>query len=300
MRTYIRRAVVFAFALAWLALPLGAKDVVREEMLVSADWLQRNLPVVKVLYVGDRAGYDAGHIPGAVFVDAGSLIVERDGTPNELPPIAALERVFRAAGIGARGRIVIYSVDPLLAPRTWFTLDYLGHGSRAALLDGGLAKWMAEERPLSRDPVVATPAAFEAHTVPGTVMRIGTLREVVRLQQQLGPNLVIIDARTHAQFTGDEPGYGVRRPGHIPGAVNVPYMNNYAADDTLRPAAELRRMYQQAGVTKESANIAYCRTGMQASVTYFALRYLGFDATLYDGSYVEWSNAGESTGSITR
>jgi thiosulfate/3-mercaptopyruvate sulfurtransferase len=153
---------------------------------------------------------------------------------------------------------------------------------------------------VSRDPVAATPGAFEAHVLPQTVTRIGTLREVVRLQHQLGPSLVIIDARTHVQFTGDEPGYGVRRPGHIPGAVNVPYTSNYAADDTLRPAAELRGMYQQAGVTKESANVAYCRTGMQACVTYFALRYLGFDATLYDGSYVEWSNAGESTGSITR
>lgn len=81
--------------------------------------------------------------------------------------------------------------------------------------------------------------------------------------------------------------------GHIPGAVNVPMGANLKADGTLRPVGELRALYERAGVTKDCVNVAYCRTGMLSSVTYFVLAYLGYDAALYDGSFVEWSNAGE-------
>lgn len=287
------RAVLACAVVAALALPLPAQAV-REQMLVSADWLQRRLGTVTILHIGDAPGYDAGHIPDAVLVEMSSLLAQRDGTPNELPPIDVLEGVFRAAGVGASGRIVIYSSDPLLAARAWFTLDSLGQGDRAALLDGGLAKWAAAGYAVSTARVQPRPGSFEARPVPEAITRLATMRELVRLRDQLGPNLVLIDARSVQQFYGDEAGADVSHAGHIPGAVNVPFAANLDASGALRPAAQLRLLYQQAGVTRESANIVYCRTGMQASLTYFVLRYLGYDTTLYDGSYIEWSNAGES------
>ena len=85
--------------LAFLVLPAVAQDV-REDMLVTTDWLEKNLATVKVLHIGDRAGYDAGHIPGAVLVELSSLVVAREEIPNELPPVEALAAVFRAAGVG--------------------------------------------------------------------------------------------------------------------------------------------------------------------------------------------------------
>lgn len=275
---------------ALLALPLGAQTV-RDQMLVSTGWLRQHVKTVKVLHVGTRAEYDAGHIPGAVLLEMSSLLVQRDGTPNELPPIDTLEQVFRAAGLDSRGRIVVYSVDPLFAARAWFTLDYLGQGSRTALLDGGLPKWTAEGYPLSSDPVIAKAGSFQARTKPEVVVRLAAMRELVRLADQSA--CVFIDARPPAQFSGEEPGPDVRRAGHIPGAVNVPMGTNLKADGTLRPVEELRALYERAGVTKDCVNVAYCRTGMQASVTYFVLAYLGYDAALYDGSFIEWSNAGE-------
>lgn len=276
-----------------VALPLRAQSV-REEMLVSANWLQPRLGSVTLLHVGDAAGYAAGHIPGAVLVETSSLLVQRDGTPNELPEVNALERVFRAAGAGTRGRIIVYGKDPLDAARAWFTLDYLGQGSRTSLLDGGFAKWVAAGYATSTEPVTPAPGSFEARPVSRTVTRRAAMRELVSLRDVLGPDLVLIDARSPAQFYGDEAGPDVQHAGHIPGAVNVPFAANLDDSGAFKSVYDLRRLYHQAGVTKDSGNVVYCRTGMQAAMTYFVLRYLGYDASLYDGSFIEWSNSGET------
>lgn len=286
------RVALAIMVLATLALPIHAQAV-REEMLVSADWLQRRLGTVTLLHIGTLPDYEAGHIPGAVLVETSSLLTQRDGAPNELPPIDALERTFGAAGAGARDRIVVYSTDPLLAARAWFTLDYLGHGSRASLLNGGLNSWIAAGYSTSTKPVVPKAGSFEARPVPKMITSLAAMREAVKSREELGPNLVLIDARTSAQFCGHEAGPDVRRAGHIPGAVNVPYASNLDGAGMLRTVYDLRLLYHQAGVTRDSTNIVYCRTGMQASMTYFVLRYLGFDASLYDGSFIEWSNGGE-------
>lgn len=280
----MRRVVFVCVAMVLLALPLHATTV-REEMLVSTDWLQNNLGKVTILHIGDVAGYGAGHIPGAVLVESASLLVQRDETPNELPPVDVLERIFRNAGLGAGERIIVYSSDPILAARAWFTLDYLGHGDRTALLDGGLAKWVADGYATSTERVTPQAGAFQARVAPQTLMRIATFREMVRLRDQLGPNLVVIDARPAESFSA----------GHIPSAVSCPYGVNLGADGAFLPVYDLRMIYRQAGVSAESENIVYCRTGMQASVTYFVLRYLGYEVALYDGSYFEWSSAGETT-----
>lgn len=287
-----RRAALVCGIIVVLALPLHAQAV-RDHMLVQPDWLQRRLGTVTLLHIGDAAGYDASHIPSAVLVEISSLLVQRDGTPNELPPIDVLERVFRAAGVGTRERVIVYSSDPLLAARAWFTLDYLGQGNRVALLNGGLTKWVAAGYATSKERVQPKPGSFEARVVPHTVTGLAPMREIVRLRDQLGSSLVLIDARSSAQFCGDEAGPDVQHAGHIPGALNVPSALNLDATGAFRSVYELRLLYHQAGVTRSSANIVYCRTGMQASMTYFVLRYLGYDASLYDGSFIEWSNAGE-------
>jgi rhodanese-related sulfurtransferase len=117
---------------------------VRAELLVSVGALGRTLnePGTVVLHVGrDRQSYDAGHIPGARFVPLSSLVVEREGVPNELPPVAQLEEAFEAAGVSDDSRVVLYGdLEGLAAARAFFTLDYLGHPG-VALLNGGLDAW---------------------------------------------------------------------------------------------------------------------------------------------------------------
>jgi thiosulfate/3-mercaptopyruvate sulfurtransferase len=291
-RSLIRSAFLAVAVAAVLAMPVHAQKV-REEMLVSPDWLQRRLGIVTILHIGDAATYRTGHIPGAVLIERTSLVVDRNGTPNELPPTDVLERLFRNAGVGARGRVVVYSTDPLLAARAWFTLDYLGQGSRVSILDGGLTKWVSAGYAITSQPSSPERGSFEARPAAYTITRLAAMRQIVRLREQFGHNLVLIDARSHEQYCGGEAGTGVPLAGHIPGAVNVPYTDNLDGSGSLKSVADLRMLYLQAGLTRNSANIVYCRTGMQASMTYFVLRYLGYDATLYDGSFIEWSNAGE-------
>ena len=293
MRGSILRAAILAIAIsAAFALPVYAQTI-QDQMLVSADWLQRRLGFVTILHIGDAASYAAGHIPGAALVETSSLVADRNGVANELPPIDALQQTFRKAGTGATGRIVVYSTDPLLAARAWFTLDYLGQGKRVSMLDGGLTKWIAAGYEIAKEPVVPKAGSFQARPAAHTITRLATMREIVRLREQFGHNLVLIDARSHEQYCGSEAGAGVPLAGHIPAAVNVPYVDNLDGSAALKSVGDLRMLYLQAGVTRTSANIVYCRTGMQASLTYFVLRYLGYEVTLYDGSFIEWSNAGE-------
>ena len=270
----------FSLLILVLATNVSAQSI-REQMLVSTEWLQSNRLSVKVLEIGSRAAYDQGHIPGAIHVDGASLVVQIEGRPNELPSLEALEALFTSAGIGSSGRIVIYSRDPVQATRAWFTLDHLGAGHRAAILDGGIAKWIAEQRSLSTEPVTPHPQPFHATAHPESVTTLGAMRNAIRLRDALGSCLALIDARPQDQFSA----------GSIPGAVNLPWSENFTAGEfaVFRSPDELRALYADAGVTPESCNVTYCRSGMTATVSYFVLKYLGYDASLYDGSYAEWS-----------
>ena len=149
-----------------LILPLlaSAAPAVKSDMLVTTDWLSQHLndPKMVILHVsGNRTVYDAGHIPGARFVSLAELAITRNGVPNELPETAELKKLLEAAGVSDDSRVVLYSDASVLpATRAYFTLDYLGHGEQAALLDGGLEKWRGEGRALSKD----APAAAQQGT----------------------------------------------------------------------------------------------------------------------------------------
>ena len=119
-----------------------------KQMLVSTDWLAKNLSKVVVLHVAARKEtYDAGHIPNALFLSYGDITTTRDGVPNELASVENLTKVFTNLGVGNSRKIVLYGdLNGLMAARAFFTLDYLGQSNRIAILDGGLEKWKAEKR----------------------------------------------------------------------------------------------------------------------------------------------------------
>lgn len=267
----------------------------RRDVVVSPEWLAAH-PDAIVLEIGNRDAFAEGHIPGARFIDLQSIVTDRDGMLHELPPVESLERVFTNAGVGERGRIVVYSRDPLFAARAWFTLDYLGQGSRTSYLDGGYARWTSEQRPVSTETAPVVPLAFHASVRPELVVSLKAMQTLVKWRKELGSDLAMIDARALEQFYGKEAGAGVERRGHIPGAVNVVWTENVTMDVTQRllPDRELRDLYTSAGVSPRSTNIVYCRTGMQATLTYVVLKYLGYHVTLYDGSFTEWSGQSDT------
>ena len=270
---------------------------VRSEMIVSTAWLAAHLndPKVVVLYVARaRAHYDEGHIPGARFVGWDEITATRDGVPNELAPVADLQKLFARLGIGDEAPIVLYGDNSgLSAARAYFTLDYLGHGRRAALLDGGSEKWKAERRAISTDKVEPKMVPFTPRVRASTVTNHDVVRDLSwTATNVVSPSVVLIDARPVDEYTGTKPGDGVPRGGHIPGAANVFWMQNVISKENpaLRSAAELRKLYEEAGTLSGRTVVTYCRTGAQASHTYFTLKYLGYDVVMYDGSFFEWSN----------
>jgi thiosulfate/3-mercaptopyruvate sulfurtransferase len=255
-------------------------------MLVSTDWLAANGTNAKlvILHVAaNRTAYDAGHIPGARFLATSEFAVTRDGIPNELPPVADLKKTFEAAGVSDDSRVILYSEASVLpATRAYFTLDYLGLGDKVALLDGGIEKWKSEGRALSKDAPKAIQGQFTPHPRPELIV---PMSEIARLS--VTPHVArVIDVRPSTDFWGE-------KGGHIPMAVNINWMDSQVkGSQVLKPESELRMMYQSMGVNTDRPAITYCNSGMQATQSYFTLKYLGYDAKLYDGSMSEWTAKG--------
>lgn len=238
----------------------------------------------------DRAGEDAyanSHIPGAVFAhldrDLSATKTSRNGR-HPLPTPETAAAVLGRLGIDAHKQVVAYDQrDGMFASRLWWILRWLGH-DKAAVLDGGFAKWQREGRPVTSDATVATPATFvPAHVLP-TVNASGIAASLPR------HDLLLLDARAAERYRGDaEPIDAVA--GHIPGALNRPYSRNTSTDGTFRPARELRSDFDAMlhGRTAEDV-VHYCGSGVSACHNILAMAIAGYPLTrLYPGSWSEWS-----------
>lgn len=263
--------------------------MVRESMLVSADWLRAHHtdPGLVILHVDrERAGYHEAHIPGARFVAYSSIITTRGDLSTELPPVDDLRQVMEAVGVSSDSRVILTG-ELLLAARLWFTLDYLGHGDRAALLDGGTAAWTAAGGELTAEAPPVTPGRFVPAPRPAVVADLSWVREQLDDQRML-----LLDARTTDEYTGARVEEGLPRAGHLPGAVHLDWTTTLA-DGMLKASAELRPMFEAAGAGSAGEVVTYCRVGTRAAMLYFVSRYLGYQTRLYDGSMNEWSGVAE-------
>ena len=223
--------------------------------LVSTQWLADNLSapdlrVVDASYylphegLNARAEFELQHIPGAVFFDIDDISDDSSSLPHMLPPPEKFSSRVRKLGLGDGVRIVVYDQRGIFsAPRVWWTFRYFGHRD-IAVLDGGLVKWMNEERPLESGPF----HVGERHFTP----RVDNL--MLRDKPQIMRNLdtrreVLVDARGPGRFDGsDEEVWPGRRAGHIPGSLNLPFTDLIdAASQTLRPHDELRQRFAALG-----------------------------------------------------
>jgi thiosulfate/3-mercaptopyruvate sulfurtransferase len=249
---------------------------VRSEMLVTTEWLAQHLndPNVIVVHVGGtKADYESGHVPGARWLDMATF-VRNEAPGNELPTNENLQKAFTDLGIGDRARIVLYGNDwQPQAARAYFTLDYVGHGDRAALLDGGMEKWLLEKRALSTESPDFAKADFTITPNP----KILAAREQV---ESLIGKATMIDARPLWRY----------RAGHIPGASSMYWEKNLVSDATpmLSKPDDLRKKLHAAGVISGEPLVVYCDSGMQSSFAYFVTKYLGYDPINYDGSISDW------------
>jgi thiosulfate/3-mercaptopyruvate sulfurtransferase len=267
--------------------------------LVSTEWLaarlgESSLRVVDVRWYLDparsgRDAYRAGHLPGALFLDAErdlSAPGGRRGGPlgrHPWPSARQVARVMGAAGIGAGTRVIAYDDQAgAVAARLWYLLRACGHDA-VAILDGGLTKWISEARPLATDEPAVAPAAFAARPRPGFVL--GKAEMLGRPADAL-----VLDARAPERYRGDVEPIDPRA-GHIPGARNAPYTDNLTRDPVpvFLPPDALRARYAALGAEAE-APIVYCGSGITACHDLLALAVAGLSGRLYGGSWSEWSS----------
>ena len=275
-----------------LLLVLGLASGVRAQMpgaLVSGAWLQERLgdPAVLVLHIdGRRDGYNAGHIAGARFIAQSAIALDQD-PGYELPSPDSLETVLEAAGAGDGVHIVIASASPLAATRLWLSLDYLGHADHASILDGGLARWQTEGRPLVTDTPAATRGSLTPRPRPDMLVDADWI--AARLNDA---RVALINARPDAEYTGEDGGMGGRvHPGHIPGAAQLYWeklIESRQTDPSFLPVDRLRALFEEAGAGPDRVVVTYCMIGARASLTWFVGRMLGYDMRFYDGSWHDW------------
>ena len=263
-----------------------------DSLLVSVAWLaaHQNDPDLVILdFSPERAAYDQGHIPGAVWVDR-KAIWRPDPPSVELPSVAAIDSAIEALGISNSSRVVIYG-STWIAPRVFLALEYVGH-ARAAMLDGGLVAWKKAGHPVSTDPVRKESGNFTPRPRPDIVVDAAWIDA-----NRADGKVALLDGRSAGEYDGTDKSEQLPRAGHIPRAINIPWERTFTDEagalqgtpSPLRSSEELRNLLTQAGITADRDIVTYCTVGLRAAHWYFVARYLGLSPKIYDGSMRDWS-----------
>ncbi|MCE7795328.1 3-mercaptopyruvate sulfurtransferase [Sphingobium sufflavum] len=267
------------------------------DLLVSTHWLAGEIGaddvrVVDATYFLPEAGrdaaadYAAAHIPGALYLNLTDLVDATNPLPNSLPSAETFASRMAALGLGDDSRIILYDNSPHhTAARAWWMFTLFG-AREVAILDGGLAKWQAEGRPIeSGTTATAAPRAFTVSQDDGSYRSKDQVAEALRTGAAQ-----LVDARSASRFTGEEPETRADlASGHMPGARNIPYSRLFHADGTWKRGGELRAIFADAGVALDRPIITTCGSGITAATLSFGAALLGAKhVALYDGSWSEW------------
>ncbi|RSN13883.1 sulfurtransferase [Streptomyces sp. WAC 05977] len=229
--------------------------------------------------------YREAHLPGAVYVDLDTALAGEpgDGGRHPLPEPETLQRHLRAAGVRTGHPVVVYDdADGSVAARAWWLLRWAGH-AEVAVLDGGFAAWVEEERPVTDE--VPSPEEGDIVVKPGGMPVLDAAEAATLARDGL-----LFDARARPRYAGETEPIDPRA-GHIPGAVNAPFSGHLGEDGRWRDASELAERFEGLGVTPETPVGVYCGSGVTASSVVLALEVAGHPepAALYAGSWSHWS-----------
>jgi thiosulfate/3-mercaptopyruvate sulfurtransferase len=275
------------FLLASEDAPSGAMPPV-----VTTAWLAEHLddPDLVVVHIGRAGSFEKGHLPDARRGSLRALIRETEtGIRDEMPPAGDIADALSELGIASDSNVVAYFADEAgawAAARFVVTLEHAGFGGRVAYLDGGLPQWRAEKRSVSTEDTAVEKTdlvvALEADVI------VDTAWLSTRLDR---PEVAIIDGRPQEGYSGLSGHWS--RLGHVPGAVNIPFFTLLQEDPPylLKSRGEITAKLIEAGAQPGDTVVAYCGTGLWASLPYLAARYAGYETRLYDGSFQEWAAA---------
>lgn len=278
--------------------------------LIETDWLEQNLEIPDLLvfdcaviagpnpdielrktfpfsFESGQSNYDAGHIPGASFIDiVRDLCDTHSPFPLMVPPIQQFVEEMSGYGIGHDSFVVLYSsTEPMWAARVWWMLRAFGFDN-AVILDGGWAKWVREERPVSKEACAYTPRKFFAY--PRSDI-FASKEDVLRAIKDESTSVInALPAVIHKGSGG--PSFG--RTGRIVGSVNMPSDRLHDPDTgTYLSFDKLRKNFNPLGVDKAERIVTYCGGGVASSNIAFALTLLGYEnIAVYDASMFEWGN----------
>jgi thiosulfate/3-mercaptopyruvate sulfurtransferase len=259
-----------------------------ERHVVSTAWLSEQLgkPGIRILDVRAKStSYTTGHIPGAVYLNHENIRGTVDGVPAMVLPGAELSAIFGRLGVSPGDTVVVYSDALRDSTLVAVALERVGHKS-FAVLNGGYDKWVAEKRPVTKELPQVKAAVYPAPSSPdGFTATTDDVAAAVR-----SGGVRILDVRPPDFFTGKKSDEA--RPGRIPGAVNREFVNDLVkGKETWKDVESLNAAYAAAGVAPDKPTVVHCRTGHQASQTYFLLKHvLGHkDVRWYDGSWSAWA-----------
>jgi thiosulfate/3-mercaptopyruvate sulfurtransferase len=266
---------------AQLADALSAAESMDRPVVLDVRWRLAGPPA--------RADYDAGHIPGAVFLDLDSELAAPPGMGGRhpLPEPAELEVALRRAGITDSSTVVSYDDDDgSAAARAWWLLRWIGlPADRVSVLDGGYRAWVGEGRPVEADAPNPSPGAMTVRPGLMPVLDANSAAGLARTG-------VLLDARVPERYRGETEPVDPRA-GHIPGARNAPAKEHLGPEGRWRSPAELAARFAELGLRAESDVGAYCGSGVAASAVVLALEHAGLrgperPAALYAGSWSHW------------
>ncbi|KIQ18897.1 thiosulfate sulfurtransferase [Rhodococcus sp. Leaf7] len=265
----------------------------RSDVLVTADWAEQNLHAPKTVFVEvdeDTSAYDTGHIEGAVKLDWKSDL--QDPVLRDFLNQEQFSDLLSTRGIANDDTVILYGGNNnwFAAYAYWYFKLY-GHKD-VRLLDGGRKKWELDGRPLSTDAVSRETTSYKAEA-PDLSIRAFRDEVIAAIGTK---NL--LDIRSPDEYSGKIlapahlPQEQSQRPGHIPGAVNVPWSKAANEDGTFKSDEELKELYDGVGIDPAKGTIAYCRIGERSSHSWFALtQLLGYDNVKnYDGSWTEYGS----------
>lgn len=270
------------------------------QWLVETDWLAKHLDAPDIIVLDASfhlpgSGRDAArefsetHIPGALFFDIEEISNTASPLPHMLPAPEKFSSRVRKMGIGDGMRVVAYDKTNMSgAARAWWMFRVMGFKD-VAVLNGGFGKWQAEGRAVqSGEPRRRTERHFTARMNSGLVRDLGDIMRVLD-----SGAMQIVDARAAGRFAGTDPEpRPVPRRGHIPGSKNVPFTGLLNPDGTMRSPDEIKAIFAASGVDSAKPVVASCGSGVTACVIALALAMTGNEtAAVYDGSWVEWSEA---------
>jgi thiosulfate/3-mercaptopyruvate sulfurtransferase len=255
-------------------------------VLVDGTWLESRLgdPKLRIVDCDGATAYRRAHIPGAVFSESHPY-KSADNHRVVMPP-EAFAAAMSAIGIGPDTEVVAYdSNGAVSAGRLWWCLAYYGH-RRVRVLDGGWPGWLNAGRPITMAESKPAPATFVPQVDESLLATADYVRAAIGK-----PDIIILDTRSDGEWSGTE-SRGNPRTGRVPGSVHLEYKHCMlpGAPESFKDAAELRRLFEAAGVTPDKEIVTLCQGGGRAAQSAMTLRLLGYERVRnYDGSFGEWS-----------